>query len=64
VTATTGSGGLPLGTLSKLLIGLGVLLLAGGAGMIVLSIRRRRQRGPEPPPDVWYDSTISGVGRR
>ncbi len=48
------------GTLSRLLIGLGGLLLLVGVVLTVVAIRRRRSKPPAPPPptDYWYDSTI------
>jgi hypothetical protein len=50
------------GTVAKVLVGLGALLLLAGAVMIVVAIRRRRRQPPPPqtpPNDYWYDSTIT-----
>jgi Prealbumin-like fold domain len=53
------ASGIPVGLVSKGLIGLGALMLIGGAVMIVVAIRRRRMRRQEAPADFWYDSTIT-----
>jgi uncharacterized surface anchored protein len=50
------------GSVAKMLVGLGALLLLAGAVMIVVAIRRRRRQPPPPqapPGDYWYDSTIT-----
>jgi Prealbumin-like fold domain len=57
-SAPGGSGG-PMAALARLLVVLGALLLAAGAVMIVIAVRRSRARPPELPPDVRYDSTIT-----
>jgi hypothetical protein len=58
-TSTPTAAGLPVAALARVLVVLGVLLLGIGGVLVALSIRRRRLRTAEPPPDTWYDSTIT-----
>ena len=57
--ATAQPSSLPVAALVRGLIGLGALLLAIGAILIAVAVRRRRQPPSEPPTDYWYDSTIT-----
>lgn len=57
-----------VGTLAKVLVAFGLVLLAVGGALVLMEIRRRRRRVASPPaqfgdddfpPDVRYDSTIT-----
>jgi uncharacterized surface anchored protein len=56
---TPTAAGVPVATLARALVVLGVLLLGAGGVLVAVSIRRRRLRAMELPPDTWYDSTIT-----
>lgn len=62
-TASGSSGPSVLtGVLARGLLGIGALLVLGGAILIVVAIRRRRlltQPSPVEPDNIWYDSTIT-----